>query len=81
MSKAINLHKKLAMGATQVSEYKRGGAVVKGYARGGSVSKGTVGSSVPAIAVTPSGRAANPLTAAKQTNGIPGLKRGGSVKK
>jgi hypothetical protein len=75
-TKEINLHKRLAMGEKMVSGHQRGDKKVQGYARGGSV-----GSPIPAVSVAPSGRAANPLKAAKSMNGMPGLKRGGSVKK
>ena len=47
------------------------GDTLKGYAKGG-----TVGSDLNIISVRP-GKAANPLTAAKRVNGIPGYKKGG----
>jgi len=61
--KLVSQHKRLAMGDT-----------VKGYAKGG-----TIASSSPAIAVRPSGKAANPLRGAKMVNGLPGFKKGGKT--
>lgn len=61
--KCINAHKQLAMTGT-----------VPGYASGGHV-----GSKVKSVSVRHSGKAANPLRAAKAMNGIPGHKKGGGV--
>lgn len=74
-TKEINLHKRLAMGEKMVGEHMRAGGKVKGYARGG-----LVGGPASTVAVTPSGKAANPLRAAKAMNAMPGLKKGGRVK-
>jgi hypothetical protein len=59
--KFVNMHKRLAMGDS-----------VKGYAKGGSI-----GRDVPSLVPVPTGRAVNPIRAAKATNGVPGFKRGG----
>lgn len=61
--KMVGLHKRLAMGDT-----------IKGYAKGG-----TIASSLPAIDVRATGKAVNPLRAARAANGIPGHKKGGRV--
>jgi len=59
--KAVNLHKRLAMGDS-VAGYKKGG---------------TIASDIPAISVGSSGKAVNPLTLSRRQNGIPGMKKGG----
>lgn len=64
--KAIPQHKRLAQG---------GAHCPLGYKRGG-----TVASKVNAISVNTGGEALNPLTTIKRQNGIPGHKKGGSVK-
>ncbi len=61
--KAVNLHKRLAMGDS-VAGYKKGG---------------TIASDQPIISVGSSGKAVNPLTLSKRQNGIPGFKSGGLV--
>lgn len=64
MSDAINQHKKLAMGQP-----------VK-MAAGGPVKSLTHKGVMPAI----KGQPMDPITKAKRNNGIPGYKKGGSVK-
>jgi len=56
-----------------VNQHKRlaMGDTVKGYKDGGTIASG-----IDAISVRP-GKAKNPLTAVKRSNGIPGYKGGG----
>jgi hypothetical protein len=75
-TKHASQHKRMAMGETPVAEHMRGGQKVQGYSRGG-----VVGSTARAVSVVPSGKATNPIRAAKAMNGIPGMKSGGCVKK
>lgn len=66
--KAIPQHKRVAMG---------GGHTPLGYARGGTVPKPAA--TVPAVSGGVSAPD-NPLTLARRTNGIPGMRSGGGVK-
>lgn len=69
IEKLVNQHKRLAMGDT-----------VKGYAKGGTIARGsTVASAMPMVDVKATGRAVNPLRAARAANGIPGFLQGGQV--
>lgn len=76
MANDVSMHKRMAMGEKVVTGYKRGGAVVGGYMRGG-----TVGSDVKSVSVKPGKGTVNPLRGAKATNGVPGFKGGGCMKK
>lgn len=64
--KAINQHKRLAMGDT-----------VKGFAKGGSIGLPPV-MTKPSLK---GGLPESPITRAKRDNGVPGMKSGGSTKK
>jgi len=68
IEKLVSQHKRLAMGDT-----------VKGYAKGGTIARSGVASSMPMVDVKSSGRAVNPLRAARAANGIPGFLQGGQV--
>jgi hypothetical protein len=67
----VNQHKRLAMGSTTQGHGQ-------GYARGGTV---TPASGVPGRSAPLKGVAISPLTAARRSDGIPEMKKGGAMKK
>jgi hypothetical protein len=63
------------MATKAISQHKRMAMGEKvGFARGGVVP-------VPNLVPRPTGRAINPIRAAKMTNSVPGFKKGGKAEK